>query len=128
MYLEARNMPPKAVECHLFGTHGWVAVVVILLIAVIAVKYESTHSLSYRDGYAIGQKLEVNLASGTSFCNLETQCINQAQQLQSESTTAKCNTVVQSPNVLPNGDSESQWLTGCVAGFDAATHPGNSSP
>ncbi len=107
----------------------WVAVVAVLGIAgVIYNRYQSTHSLSYRDGYVIGQKLEVNLASGTSFCNLETQCINEAQQLQSESTTGKCNTLVQSENALPNGDSESQWLAGCAAGYSTATHPGNGSP
>jgi hypothetical protein len=43
-------------------------------------------------------------------------------------TTGKCNTLVQSENALPNGDSEAQWLSGCAAGYNAATHPGNGSP
>jgi hypothetical protein len=98
-----------------------VGVVVVLILAGLAIyHHESLHSKSYRNGSAVGKKLESELAGGsTAFCNGQSDCINQAKQLESESTSNKCKTLVHYSGVLPKGDTASQWVDGCIAGYGA---------
>lgn len=110
----------------------WAAAVVVIVAAILipvltTSSANSTHSLSYRDGAVIGKKLEQHFAqSNTALCTFDS-CVHQGPIIYaSESTIAKCLGIkFQLPNGLPAGDNASQWVTGCVAGYEAATHPAN---
>ena len=105
-----------------------VILVVAILVAVIALSGgNSTHSLSYNDGAVVGKKLEQYFAQGgTALCTFDS-CPHQGPQIYpNETTIDKClGTKSQLQNGIPAGDTPSQWVTGCIAGYEAATHPAN---
>ncbi len=111
----------------------WVAALAVVVALVTAgfisfkSNTETSHSLSYRDGYIVGQKTEAYFAQGgTAMCTFDS-CRYQGPIIYAyESPIAKCLGVAQQlPNGLPTGDSRSEWVTGCTDGYNAATHPAN---
>jgi len=85
-----------------------IAVVVIAIVAGVLINdYENTHSISYKDGYVAGQQI----INGSSASN---------------SASNDCNNAWLSAPNNP-GDNIAQWYAGCVAGWNAAEHPGASS-
>jgi hypothetical protein len=106
---------------------GVVAELVIAGFALFKSKTQTSHSLSYRDGFVVGQKTEAYFAQGgIAMCTFGS-CRHQGPIIYAdESPIAKCLGVAQQlPNGLPTGDSRSEWVTGCTDGYNAATHPAN---